>query len=151
MTLQVRKADPKEPGATALLQASHALMTSLYPAEHNHYLEIDELCTPDISFLIVEEDGEALGCGAMANKGTYGELKSIFTDPKGRGKGVAALIMSALEAEATAQNLPVIKLETGDTLDAAHRLYARCGFTICEKFGAYDDGPHSVFMEKQLT
>ena len=33
--------------ATALLQASHALMTSLYPAEDNHYLSIDALCRPE--------------------------------------------------------------------------------------------------------
>ena len=58
--------------------------------------------------------------------------------------------MAALEAEARAQGLPLMRLETGDDLYPAHRLYERHGFLRCGPFGDYVDGPHSVFMEKRL-
>jgi putative acetyltransferase len=58
--------------------------------------------------------------------------------------------MAALEARAREAGLPVLKLETGDTLHEAHRLYRRHGFTDCGPFGDYEEGPHSVFMEKRL-
>jgi putative acetyltransferase len=58
--------------------------------------------------------------------------------------------MAALDSEARAQGLAVMRLETGDTLYTAHRLYQRHGFTLCGPFGDYVEGPHSVFMEKRL-
>jgi putative acetyltransferase len=36
----IERSDPKEPQATALLQASHALMQSLFPPEDNSFLSI---------------------------------------------------------------------------------------------------------------
>ena len=58
--------------------------------------------------------------------------------------------MAALERRARASGLPLLRLETGDDLHAAHRLYARHGFTETGPFGNYEEGPHSVFMEKRL-
>lgn len=150
MNIAIRIADPQEPGATALLQQSHALMASLYPPEHNHYLEIDELCASEITFLLAELDGTAHGCAALANKSGYGEIKSMFVDHQARGTGMADALMSALSDSANAQGLGAIRLETGDTLHAAHKLYRRHGFGICGPFGDYAEGPHSVFMEKAL-
>jgi hypothetical protein len=38
--VHIRQGDPREAGALALLQASHALMESLFPPEDNHYLSV---------------------------------------------------------------------------------------------------------------
>ena len=149
--ITVQPGDPKTPEATALLQASHALMQSLYPPEHNHYLEIDALCRPEISFLLARHNTKAIGCAALAQKTGYGEIKSMFVDPDARGAGVADALMDALEQSAKEAKLPTLRLETGDTLYAAHKLYARHGFTICGPFGDYEKGPHSVFMEKHIV
>lgn len=145
-----RRADPHEPGATALLEASHTLMTSLYPPEHCHYLEIDALREPEIRFFVVEKDGKSIGCGALKIDDGFGELKSIFTDPEARGHGAGEVIIDVLEAEALTAGLTLLRLETGDTLDAAHRLYHRKGYRVCGPFGDYLEGPHSIFMEKRL-
>lgn len=151
MTVTVRKGSPHEPGATALLRASHAYLASLYPAEHNHYLSIDALAAPGIAFLVAETAaGRATGCAALKRCEGYGEVKSMFVDPEARGLGTGAALMAALESEARAQGLGALRLETGDTLDAAHRLYARAGFVLTGPFGDYAPGPHSVFMEKAL-
>lgn len=150
MSITIQPGDPHDPQATALLEASHALMTKLFAADECHFLEIDQLCTPEIRFFVAREGDRTLGCAALANKGAYGEIKSMFVSPKARGKGVADLLMSRLDAEALEQGLSEMKLETGDTLDAAIRLYQRHGFTICEPFGDYELNNASVFMEKSL-
>jgi putative acetyltransferase len=150
MTVTIRKGDPRSPEATNLLQASHAYLASLYPPEHNHYLSIDGLCVPEITFLIAEVGGRATGCAALKSFADYGEVKSMFVAPSARGNGTGAALMSGLQAEARALGLPVLRLETGDDLYPAHRLYQRHGFVICGPFGDYPEGPHSVFMEKRL-
>lgn len=146
----VRPADPRSPEGRALLEASHAHLASLYPAEHNHYLSVDELAAPHVSFLLAARGGEAVGCAALARLDGYGEVKSMFVDPALRGGGVGAALMAALEGLARAEGLAVLRLETGDTLDAAHALYRRHGFAERGPFGDYAPGPHSVFMEKRL-
>jgi len=147
----IRPGDPFDPQAIALLEASHALMGSLFPAESNHYLSLDALKAPHISFFVAEENEQTLGCAALANKGTYGELKSMFVAETARGKGTAAALLTHIEAHSKSQNLPLLRLETGDLLHAAHRLYYRHGFTDCAAFGDYEpDAAHSVYMEKSL-
>ncbi|WP_204112869.1 GNAT family N-acetyltransferase [Shimia biformata] len=144
----IRPGDPRDPQATALLQASHALMQSLFSPEDNHFLSIDALCASNIRFFVAEDDGALLGCVALANQGDYGEVKSMFITPEARGTGIADLLMKRLIAEARAQALPAVKLETGDTLFAAHKVYARHGFVQCGPFGEYEDSPASIFMTR---
>ena len=151
MPLTIQKGDPKSPGATALLQASHALMEATFPSEHNHYLSIDALCTPNITFFTATENGETLGVGALANKQTYGEVKSMFTSEAARGKGIADKLLAAIAAEATAQNLPTLRLETGHVLHAAHRLYERHGFAYTGPFTDYTDSPVSILWKNPST
>lgn len=148
--LSVRSADPRSEEAQAVLRASHAFMASLYRPEHNHALSVDELAQPHIDFWIASADAQPLGCVALARLDGYGEVKSMFVDPAARGMGVGTALMATLETCARAAMLPLLRLETGDDLHAAHRLYRRHGFTETGPFGAYEEGPHSVFMEKRL-
>ncbi len=148
MTITVAPGDPFE--AADLLTASHALMQSLFPSESNHYLPIEALTASNIRFLIARDNGPPLGCVALAIKDGYGELKSMFVDPKARGRGIAEALIVQLEAIARGEGLAILRLETGHLLDAAHRLYERHGFTRRGPFGDYPDDPLSVFMEKPL-
>lgn len=142
--------DARAPGARALLAQSHALMQALYPPESNHYLSVEALCAPEIRFFVAMRAGQMLGCGALAVRPGYGEVKSMFVDPGARGAGIGEALLTRIEAEARANMLPVLQLETGDTLDAAHRLYLRHGFSLFGPFGAYREDPHSVFFQKWL-
>ncbi len=58
--------------------------------------------------------------------------------------------MRAVEDMARDEGLTALKLETGDELDAACRLYERHGFTRCRAFGDYENNGVSVFYEKAL-
>ena len=148
--IRVEIGDPRHPQATALLQESHQLMQDLFPAESNHYLSIDDLCTPDITFLTAMTDGEIIGTGALADKGDYGEVKSMFVATSARGTGTAGAILRMIEDIAREKGHTYLRLETGDKLDAAHRLYERHGFTQRGPFGDYPEDPLSLFMEKLL-
>ena len=149
--LVVEPADPRSPGPWALLQSSLALMQELYPPEDNYALDIDALCAPDIHFFAARQGHITLGTAALAIRVGYGEVKSMFTAPGARGKGVAAALLRQLEDQARSLKLPVLKLETGAELADAVRLYKRHGFTRCGIFGDYQPNRYSIFMEKQLT
>lgn len=149
--IEVVAGDPRDPQATALLQASHQLMQRLFAAEDNHFLSIDELCVPSIQFFVAKEGDTTLGCVAVANKGSYGEIKSMFVDPAARGKGIAHKLMHQLDSAARAQDLTELKLETGDKLTEAHALYRAHGFVDCGPFGEYEANSSSIFMTKTLS
>lgn len=148
--VEIIAGDPRDPAATGLLRASHLLMRSLFPAETNHYLSIDALAGPDIRFFVAKRGEATIGCGALALREGYGEVKSMFVAPEARGAGVAGRILARIEQEARTAGLPLLRLETGDKLATAHDLYERTGFAYRGPFGAYEDVPESVFMEKRL-
>ncbi|WP_424941064.1 GNAT family N-acetyltransferase [Aliiroseovarius sp. S253] len=150
MTIDVVPGDPRDPQATALLRQSHALMESLFPSEDNFFLDIDDLCVPEISFFVARDGDMVLGTAALADKGSFSEVKSMFVSPDARGKGVGEALLAQLEKEARARGFPHMKLETGDALHAAHRLYQRAGFALCDAFPPYEKADSSIFMEKAL-
>lgn len=150
--ISIEPADPTTPQARALLEASHALMGSLFPQEANHFLSVEKLKAPHISFFVAKEAGDTLGCAALADFESYGEVKSMFVAPAARGHGVADRLLSHLEAVARGKSLATLRLETGQPgLEAAHRLYERHGFKDCAAFGDYEaDAPYSRYMELAL-
>ncbi len=150
MSVAVVPGDPRDPAATTFVRASHALMESLFPSESNHYLVVDTLIAPEIRFYVAYDGDRMIGTGALAIKDGYGELKSMFVDPDARGTGAGTAIVTQLIVRAKMERLPMLKLETGSLLHAAHRMYERAGFTRCWPFGEYEDGEFSVFMEKAL-
>ncbi len=150
MSVEVTFGDPRDPAAYRLLQGSHDLMTSLFPVESNHFLSVDALCGDDIRFFVAKDGDEMLGCAALAIRDGYGEVKSMFVDPEARGRSVGAALLARVEAEARELGLPVLNLETGTLLHAAHRLYERGGFTRCGPFGDYVEAEFSIYMTKAL-
>lgn len=147
----VTKSDPRDPQATALLKQSHALMEALFPAEDNFYLDIDDLCADHIHFYTARDGDTLLGTGAVALTTSHAEVKSMFTAEAARGRGVGAALLRQIEDTARAEGATLLRLETGNTLHAAHRLYARHGFTACDPFPPYEAAASSIFMEKPLT
>ena len=149
--IHVEPGDPRSPEARALLAQSHALMESLFPPEDNFYLDVDALAAPDIRFFTARRDGAVIGTAALALKDGYGEVKSMFVAEAARGTGAADALMRAVEDAARAENLPLLRLETGNVLHAAHALYRRHGFRDRGPFGDYAAAKSSIFMEKPLT
>jgi len=146
----IEPAHPRDSGPLALLEASHALMRATFPPEENYFLDVDALCEDHIRFFAARDGDQILGVGALALKPEYGEVKSMFTAPEARGKGVAATLLRQIEDAARDEGCDWLRLETGDPLDAAIRLYERCGFERCGIFGDYAPNNSSVYMQKKL-
>ncbi len=146
----VERNDPRHPGAVALLEQSHALMRSLFPPEENFFLDFDALAAPDIHFFTAREGDTVVGTGALKISDGYGEIKSMFVAEDARGKGVGDALLRQIEDQAREEKLGSVKLETGDALVAALRLYARNGYRTCDAFGPYVTATRSIFMEKTL-
>src|SRR6056297_262194 len=127
----VERTDPRHPQAAALLRQSHSLMETLFPPEDNFHLDIDQLVDPAIHFYAARIGTDICGTGALAIKDGYGEVKSMFVAETSRGKGIARAILRQIEDQARAEGVPVLKLETGNVLHAAHALYRRHGFSDC--------------------
>lgn len=126
-------------------------MESLFPPEDNHYLSVDALRVPEIRFFVAEDGEDVLGTIALARKEGYGEVKSMFVDPAARGRGVARALLRHVEGVAREMGVPVLRLETGNLLEAAIALYTAQGFRPCGAFGDYAVNGTSVFMEKPLV
>lgn len=150
MGIIVEPGDPREPENRALIEAAQSTMRALFPPEENHFLTPEGLRAPDIRFFVAREYDTALGCGALAQRQGYGEVKAMYVVPFARGQGVARRILTRLELEARHLDLPCLRLETGDTLAEAIALYEAEGFVRCGPFGDYAANASSVFMEKPL-
>ncbi|HEX3982883.1 MAG TPA: GNAT family N-acetyltransferase [Acidisoma sp.] len=151
MAITANREPAHQPAVRALLEQSWALSDSLYPAESNHHLDETELRRPDISFFVARLDGQAVGCGALKRvDAAYGEVKSLFVDAAVRGRGIARLLLGAIEAEARAQGLTLLRLETGIRQPEAVGLYEAAGFRRIGPFGDYREDPLSLFMEKAV-
>lgn len=153
MPIVIETADPRLPKATKLVEELDALLLSLYPLESNHLVAIDRLAEPDTRFFLAEVDGKALGCGAIMICGReYAEVKRVYVSPKGRGLGLAKLLLARLEKEARNHGLRTLRLETGRYQPEALGLFESLGFRLRGPFGDYPtDDPNSVFMEKSLA
>ncbi|EPX79574.1 GNAT family N-acetyltransferase [Salipiger mucosus] len=150
MALAIAPISPRDPHATALLRASHALMESLFPPEENHFLDIDALCDPSVTLYGAREDDVLLGCAALARAEGYAEVKSMYVAPEARGIGVARRLLMHLERVAAEDGIPLLRLETGDRLGAAVSLYEREGFLRRGPFGNYQANGSSLFYEKPV-
>ena len=156
--IRIDRDNPGRSDVHQLLSEHLADMFATSPAESVHALDAAALSGPDIMFWSAREDSEVLGCGALkllqpGQTGTKeGEIKSMRTAVHARGRGIGALLLAHILAEARLGGFKRLFLETGsqDFFAPARRLYQRQGFSICGPFAGYVDDPNSVYMTLDL-
>lgn len=149
--LHVGPVDPTGPEALALIDALDRLQQDLYPEESNHLEPAGDLTRPEYRFLGVYADQTLVGCGAVRTvDGAYGELKRFYVSPAHRRRGIAQMLLTALEAHVLALGIDTVRLETGVYQHEALSFYAANGYRRVAPFGPYRTDPLSVFMEKHL-
>ena len=150
-TLTIRAEPPDQPDVLRMIAALDVQMTALYPPESNHLLDIAALSDPAVTFLVVRDGNEAIGCGALSRDARgWGEVKRMFIRPEQRGRGIGKRVLADLETLAREASLPLLRLETGIHNTDALALYRAAGFVECPPFGDYKPDPLSVFMEKRI-
>src|SRR6201988_3652683 len=149
--LTIRAEQPDQPDVIPLIEALDAQMTALYPPESNHLLDLAALSDPAVTFLVVRDGDEVVGCGALLRDPRgWGEVKRMVVRPDRRGRGIGKRVLAALEGLARDARLSLLRLETGIHSADALALYRRSGFVKCAAFGDYKPDPLSVFMEKRV-
>ena len=157
--MQITRADFDDPRLAAFLQAHLDDIAPTAPPESRHALDLAGLRQPRVRMWVGvgqdEGDGEqvvaTVALAAMTHD--HEELKSMRTDPRVRGRGIARAMLDHALADARSRGVGRISLETGsmEFFAPARRCYARAGFVPCEPFGDYRADPHSTFMTLALT
>jgi putative acetyltransferase len=148
--LPIRPIHPRE--ASHLISEATEIMSSLYPAESNHFASVEELSAPDALFLGAFDGDTAVACGGFieATPGGAAEIKRLYVRPHYRRHGVGTNIMFALEDAAKERGVRVLRLETGAMEHHARKFYASIGYTRRRAFGHYKTDPLSFFMQKKI-
>ncbi|MFZ2103003.1 MAG: GNAT family N-acetyltransferase [Oricola sp.] len=146
---------PLQDDVRALVAALNAYLIPLSPREFQFQMTVEQMAGPETTLFVARDaDGKAVGMGALkVHDATFGEVKRMFTDPAIRGTGIGKLLLAAIEREAAARGLSLLRLETGSTpgFEPAWAVYERSGFARCGAFADYPDSEYNVFYEKKLT
>lgn len=146
--------DPLEsPAVIRLLEEHLSDMYATSPAESVHALDISKLKTADIHFWTAWQQDIVLGCAALKrHSNSIGEIKSMRTAAKARGKGVGRTLLQHILHYARQNGFTQLYLETGsmEFFAPARSLYLSEGFSYCGPFADYREDPNSVFMSINL-
>jgi putative acetyltransferase len=146
--------DLSRPAVHDLLNEHLANMYELSPPESVFALDLSKLKSPDITFWTAWEGDALLGCGALKElNATHGEIKSMRTPAKLRGRGAGRAVLGRIVETARERGYTLLSLETGThpAFLPAQQLYRSAGFQECGPFADYEEDPHSLFMELRLA
>jgi putative acetyltransferase len=151
--VHIRIDDLRGPEIAALLATHVAFCRASSPPESTHVLDLDALRAPGITFWSAWDGPDLLGCAALKGLDpAHGEVKSMHTAARHRGRGVGLALLRQIVAEAQSRGYRRLSLETGSmaVFAPARALYARFGFVECPPFGDYRLDSNSVFMTIEL-
>lgn len=103
---------------------------------------------PTGAFLVARIENQPVGCGGVAFRDGFAEIKRMWVSDAVRGQGLGYRLLLALEAAAAQGGFSAVRLDSNNTLAEAHTLYRRCGYIEIER---YNDNPYAqVWFEKTL-
>ncbi|MYT26070.1 GNAT family N-acetyltransferase [Streptomyces sp. SID7760] len=146
------------PEATALRRAYYAEVAGRYWKRPATEAEIDEglrddpadgLTPPTGDFVVGRLNAAPRACGGIRLLDPVtAELTRVYVDPRARGTGGGAALLTALEAAARALGAERVRLDTRSDLVEARALYARQGYA---EIPPYNAGPYAEhWFEKRL-
>lgn len=151
--MRIQEDDPRKADVSRLLNEHLNAMQSISKPESKHALDIDGLCTPQVTFWTARDHDQLLGCSALLELDrTHGEIKSMRTAQDHLRKGVASSQLKHIISVAQSRGYVRLSLETGAQIEfaPARALYELFGFETCNAFGCYAPDPDSVFMTRAL-
>jgi putative acetyltransferase len=99
--VHIRIDDLRGPEIAELLAAHIAFCRASSPPESTHVLDLDTLRSPEITFWSAWEGASLLGCAALKELDpAHGEVKSMHTAVRQRGRGVGLALLHQVVAEA---------------------------------------------------
>jgi len=118
--------------------------------EHAFYAQFNKVDSIK-QVVVAYQNGMPVACGAIKPLSeTAAEVKRMFVHPDYRKKGIAAKILTELEAWATELTFEECVLETGRKQPEAIALYQKVGYQVRPNYGQYIGVDNSVCMAKPL-
>lgn len=151
--IDIRREDLTSATAQTLIAELNAELRARYPGDGSSYfrLDPDEVRPGRGAFVVAYEEGAPVGCGAVRTIDPgVAEIKRMYVTADARGRGIARLVLEALENEARSLGVAKLLLETGTRQPEAIALYAKSGYVRTGPFGGYPPSPLNVFFEKRL-
>ncbi|MEU7852412.1 GNAT family N-acetyltransferase [Nonomuraea sp. NPDC049141] len=128
-----------------LLDAAFAELVRRYGAEGRSVVKAGA------RYLVAYVGTCAAGCGAIQPAGAdMGELKRMYVAPEFRGRGIARMLLAALEDLAREMGYQTVRLATGVKQPEAIALYEDSGYVLGERYGMYTNQPLTRCYEKAL-
>jgi GNAT superfamily N-acetyltransferase len=151
VTVRIERVAWDDPRGVALRAAMDAEITPRYAARLAETTAADRAARLGAFFidpttmlgvyLAIDEDGTPIGHAALrrlpVGEGVAWELKRLVTLPAARGRGVGALLIAAVEADAVARGAERIVLQTGDQQPEAVALYVKLGYRPIPAYPPY--------------
>ncbi|MFI8530678.1 GNAT family N-acetyltransferase [Streptomyces aquilus] len=149
--ITVTLVDGAAPDARACLDAYAADIDARFPEgfDKSDLVGPQEVSGTAGAFFVAYEEGRPVGCGALRRlEPGVGELRHVWVHRDARRLGLARRLLAALEAEAAARGLTLLRLDTHATLTEAQAMYRACGYT---EIPAYVDHVYADhWFEKRL-
>jgi GNAT superfamily N-acetyltransferase len=140
-----------DPVAQFLVEQVQQEYVERYGGRDAAVVEPVEFAPPRGLFLVVEVDGVPAGCGAWrALDDGRAEIKRVYVAPPFRRRGLAQVVMDALETTAARAGNRSVVLNSGQRQPEALELYARLGYGPVAGYGVYACAPDAVFLGKDL-
>ena len=147
--LHVRRTTLADPAVQQMVPLLDQELIGSTPEGGSNFLTVDDTTV----FFVGELDGAPRAMGAyraIVDIPGAAEVKRMYADPDARGQKLGAAVLATIETAARAEGYTELRLETGEHLDGAMRLYRGFGFEQCENWGEYAGVAHSYCMRKAL-
>lgn len=119
--------------------------TKGHKSNEERYVMYEEMLQrEDIKIFIAEENGKLVGVAELfivpiLRRGYYqGVIESLVVTKNMRGQGVGSALVKEIINYCKKNNLPVIKVNSGNELTEAHKFYERHGGKFKEKLFRFD-------------
>lgn len=147
----IKRATCTHPDFQTLIRQLDQNLRLLNGDEAQDHFEQFNIITDIDTVVVIYVGDEAVACGCFKPFDERSvEIKRMFVQPKHRGQGIAAALLTELEQWAKEIGYTRVVLETGTRLESAVRLYSRQGYERVPNWGQYIGVPESICMGKSL-
>jgi GNAT superfamily N-acetyltransferase len=152
--VDIRPSDPFGPEAVYLVGRLSAELASMYPedaAAGAGDFHPRDAAGPGRAFLVAWLGSRPVGCAALRPmEPGVAEFKRLYVEPDARGRGIARLLLIALESKARDLGYTAVRVETGLRQVPSQRVIKSSGFEPIPNYGIYVGNPLSLCFEKPL-
>jgi GNAT superfamily N-acetyltransferase len=148
--IKLLKTDSSHPDFVALVKELDKYLSITDGDEHAFYNQFNGIENLK-NVVVAYEKNVPVGCGAFKPfENDNVEIKRMYTHPEHRNRGIASLILRALEDWAKNLNYSATILETGKRQVEAVKFYQKCDYKAIPNYGQYKNRDNSLCFKKEL-